>query len=147
LLLQAICVGAIAAASFAGCGAKRLAYSPAPGFSVDEARSIVLRTIEEQHRRYRPASVSVTEEKIEIVKHRVKTKRFLLVPTSVAVPETKTIYFDKLGTSDLFLKDGFYLVRVRSSDGRRQLRVFCRDLATAERFADAIAVLADAFAR
>jgi hypothetical protein len=96
---------ALIAAAASGCGAKQLSYSPVLRFSIDEARSIVGRTLEEQHRKFRPTSVEVTDEKIAVIFHRTRTKRVFLINVGVvSIPEPDTLYFDDLARTDLFYK-------------------------------------------
>lgn len=129
----------------AGC-AKHLSHSPTPRFSVDDARAVVTRTLEEQNDPHRPTSIEVTDEKIDVVYHRVSRRVFSLFAGATTIPQGKTIYFDDLGTPDIYHRRGLYLVRVRDRSHRIRLQVFCRERSAAERFADAIATLQREFA-
>ena len=135
------------AVAIAGCSAKRLSYSPVFQFTVEEARAVVARGFEEQHPAYRPTSVEVTDDKINLLFHHIRTKRGLFInPSAVTVPEGKTLYLDDLGITDLSYKKGYYIVRIYDRSPRARLRVYFRELPKAERFSDAIAVLEREFA-
>ncbi len=136
------------AATIVGCGAKQLAYSPVFTLSIDEARSTVRRGFEEQQPPYRPTSVEVTDEKIDLVFHRIRSKKVLFVTAgTVSVPEPKTLYFDDLGKTDLFYKNGRYFVRIWDRTGQFRFWLVFPELPSAERFADAVAVLEKAFVK
>jgi len=140
---RSLCMAIIALVGI-GCGAKQISYSPSLRFSLDDARAIVERTIEEQHPAYRPTTVEVTNEKVDAVFHRRGSKfaRALTWPFASAAGSTDavTIYFDDLMEPRLFRKRSYYIMILQSGAGI-PLKVYCRNRARAERFMDALAVL------
>ena len=90
------------AISFA-CGAKQLAYVGRPSMTREDARAVVLKTIETQQRPFAPAEVSVSEEKIEVVVHHVRRSMWSWGVTSVL--ERTVVYFEDIGRTHWFERD------------------------------------------
>jgi hypothetical protein len=118
-----------------------------PPLYPSEAMAIIRQVIEEQPRPFDVTSVDVTNERIHVVKHVVKSKKFLMVQGVTTVPTSSTVYFNNIGQVEISSNGGLYVVTVQDKRQSSRLRVYSSDETSARRFVDALMVMSEVRSR
>lgn len=119
-----------------GTGCRRLAYTPTPSLSQEEAVAIITRSLEEQPGGHAAGNVDVTPEKLTFQ----KLHGSLVFGGKSAVPTA--FYFDTLGKMDLSSRNAGSVVRVWDKFGTYRFRVVIPDPDRARLFMDAMLSMA-----
>lgn len=109
-------------------------YEPEPLPTSEEAMQVIQRTLEGQHGKYAPIEVTVTEEKISLL----RTSSGPLWGSSMA---RTTIRYTAIGEVSLSRKSGWYATTLVATNGATLLHIYTADLSSAEEFMDAIATM------
>jgi len=128
----------IALATLVACASMR-SYQPTAAMSVDEAKRVLQRTLEEQSPGFGATNIEVTDEKVTFA--RVESKYFGPIPTT-SYGETTTFYFEGFGSAKISgRKRKGHVVWIYDKSAAPRFRVVVPTEENATRFVDAIYVL------
>ncbi len=142
----------IAILSVSACTATPYSYMPNPETDKMTAVKVIEQVIYEQHEKYRPESVFISDDFIAISKGTLTKSRAkgvgIAVTDNVVVGlgSTKTlikglnqrIYFNSLGQPKLYTKRGRYIAQINNESGRALLNVAVDNELKAKKFIDSI---------
>jgi len=134
------------------CAAKPVFYKPIPELNKLVAVKMIEQVLYEQHEKYRPESVFISEEFIALNKGlqsntrgsaiAVVANRNLIIGLGSSKTLTKEmsqrIYFNSLGEPKLYLKKGRYIAQIKDVSGQTLLNVPAISEAKAKSFINSL---------
>ena len=113
-------------------------YTPTRSMSVEEAKKLIYRCLEEQPGSYTVSEIEFTPIKMSYVRYK---RGMGIVIISVSSHHQRTVfYYDSLGSMDRTLHTKGWVVRVLS-DGFVSFQVVIQDAERSKRFMDAMLVM------
>ncbi len=117
-----------------GCMAKQIVYIP-DSSSVNDPKTIIHRILEEQPGGHTPLEIEVKNDKIRVLASvRLSSTPFALG----SVLKTFTIYYDNIGSVELYEVRDYYNILINGESGNVIYRVVTYDLDKAKSFMDAL---------
>ena len=131
----AVAVSVALLAGMIGCRTPAPVYQPTASLSIEEAKQVIARSLEEQARGFAAGDIRVTDEKLSFARDR---SSFLGIGGNTVLT---TFYFDSLGKMSVTLKSKGHVVRVWDSGDAVRFLVVIPSEDRARRFMDAMLVM------
>ena len=136
----------------AACTAKSIHYTPIAVSSKSQAIKIIEQVFFEQHIKYRPQNIFITDDFIGLARGTLSKSSGLGVGIgnnrnlAIGLGSSKTlskginqrIYFNSLGAPELYIKRGRYIAQIKSKSGQTIINVRAKSEVKAKRFMDSI---------
>jgi len=131
----AVAVSVALLAGMIGCRTPAPVYQPTASLSIEEAKQVIARSLEEQAWEFAAGDIRVTGEKLSFARYR---SSFLGIGGNTVLT---TFYFDSLGKMNVTPKPKGHVVRVWDSGDAFRFLVVIPSKDRARRFMDAMLVM------